>query len=1076
MIDFESRLPNEELDSAEILRGILTVQRAFAAAQKRPLGRGTHTKGICARATFEVFDVRSRMTDPALAGRLAQGIYAKPGVYPATVRFANAASTIYADRAPDLRALSFSVEVPGQGGPAYQDYSMQSATTFPINDAHVFAVLMRVLSAPTSAQKLKTILSLPLMDKLRFAKGAALGRMQEHPGTHAYQQIRYWSTVPFRNGPMDAVKYSATPSAGNPAHPLAEGPNELQDELIRHLNEDEQMSSWEIGLQLLDTTRMTHLGLRRSASFWVENATAEWKESQSPFYPVARLTLLPKSAMAPEECEPRFIDVTEHSTPNAQPLGSINRVRHATELASRKVRLGQITAEALMDQLPIAPPAPRSLPRTLAKAAGAAVVALLVWAFVVYPLAGFVYWRAARKNLPPQQQVDQVVYLNQGWGDGREAAARQLFYYTPQGTGMHGIRYSWFVNLEEPFRRVRLAAPKQMRALNFVVDPPTAANPDQLPVGFARRYDSAIHDNVVDITCSACHTGQLLYTQNGTTTAVRIDGGEAMTAFTDEKPGSFQVDLLLSMTDTLLNVPKFNRFAAAVLGQDDSAGNKAKLWFTMAGVMGQLGRTGLGSSNPGHYPLQEGYGRTDALARIGNVVFGDHITPKNYTKGDGPVSYPYLWDIWKFNWVQYNASVSQPLARNTGESLGVGANFTLRDQYGRPTPENEQYDTSTDFPNLERIEDTLQELQPPVWPAEVFGPIDHDKWLKGQILFNSICARCHGPHVASATLKEATAPGRLKDDPLWVIRTLAVRPGEPGMTGVRVVGTDPTAADNFAKNEVDLSAAGITLEQVRALLGPVYEEQVQRYRNFIPDLTKEIAAHKGADPATLAEYNLELKEVQEDPVTEESATHDLDQLDIHHIPMGIALSVVGELMRNKYFHDHDLTAQQQACLDGFDTLDLPQIEAGYKPRPLRGVWATPPFLHDGSVPNLYEMLVPARQRPKKFYLGTLEFDPKYVGYQYTKGQSSGFWMDTTKAGNENIGHSFDSSYNAASPSQSPSGVIGPLLTDEQRWDIVEYLKDVQQDETPTRTPVNCLSPEQAVPAPPLGVAATAPTE
>src|SRR6516225_6887047 len=103
-VNFERKHPIEDSDSAEIIRGVLKVQAAYAAQQDRPLGRGTHTKGICARATFEVFD-------PAHAARLAQGIYAKPGVYPATVRFANAASTIHPDSKPDLRALSFSVEL-----------------------------------------------------------------------------------------------------------------------------------------------------------------------------------------------------------------------------------------------------------------------------------------------------------------------------------------------------------------------------------------------------------------------------------------------------------------------------------------------------------------------------------------------------------------------------------------------------------------------------------------------------------------------------------------------------------------------------------------------------------------------------------------------------------------------------------------------------------------------------------------------------------------------------------------------------------------------------------------------------
>ena len=50
----------------------------------------------------------------------------------------------------------------------------------------------------------------------------------------------------------------------------------------------------------------------------------------------------------------------------------------------------------------------------------------------------------------------------------------------------------------------------------------------------------------------------------------------------------------------------------------------------------------------------------------------------------------------------------------------------------------------------------------------------------------------------------------------------------------------------------------------------------------------------------------------------------------------------------------------------------------YKAAPRDGVWATPPFMHNGSVPNLYEMLVPAKDRTKKFYIGR-EFDPVKVG-------------------------------------------------------------------------------------------------
>jgi len=93
-------------------------------------------------------------------------------------------------------------------------------------------------------------------------------------------------------------------------------------------------------------------------------------------------------------------------------------------------------------------------------------------------------------------------------------------------------------------------------------------------------------------------------------------------------------------------------------------------------------------------------------------------------------------------------------------------------------------------------------------------------------------------------------------------------------------------------------------------------------------------------------------------------------------------------------------------------------------------------MHNGSVPNLYEMLVPAKERTKKFYLGR-EFDPIKVGLD-TSGKSGTFLVDTTLRGNSNAGHSFENG-------PLGNGVIGPLLTDEQRWAIVEYLKSIPEE-------------------------------
>ena len=84
---------------------------------------------------------------------------------------------------------------------------------------------------------------------------------QEHQALLAYQKRRYWSTVPFRHGPTDVIKYSATPCVGNPAADLEQyDPNTLQDELVRHLETDSTMSCFDFGLQFLDTQAMTSLG------------------------------------------------------------------------------------------------------------------------------------------------------------------------------------------------------------------------------------------------------------------------------------------------------------------------------------------------------------------------------------------------------------------------------------------------------------------------------------------------------------------------------------------------------------------------------------------------------------------------------------------------------------------------------------------------------------------------------------------------------------------------------------------------------------------------------------------------
>jgi hypothetical protein len=330
----------EKADIDEIAARSLLMQKNAASAQHRSLCRGTHASGVCVRAQFEIFD--NVVEHPAeLGARLARGIFAKPGVYPAVVRFANADSNINSDFKPDVRSLSFSVDLARDGasatiGSTRQDFSMQNATTLPINDSPAFLATMKVL---TASNPVAGLWSLPFKDKLKVVRTLALAELQARQKIRPYQQLRYWSTVPFRHGPDDIVKFSAIPSSDNAAHALQKSnPKGLQDELVRHLREDDRMSSFDFAVQFLDLDKMRYWGKTRDVNFWIENASVDWSEAEAPFHRVARLTLLKNSQLSSEESDAVYFDVTGNSTPDSRPVGSINRARCPAEVASRKAR------------------------------------------------------------------------------------------------------------------------------------------------------------------------------------------------------------------------------------------------------------------------------------------------------------------------------------------------------------------------------------------------------------------------------------------------------------------------------------------------------------------------------------------------------------------------------------------------------------------------------------------------------------------------------------------------------------------------------------------------------------------
>jgi mono/diheme cytochrome c family protein len=109
---------------------------------------------------------------------------------------------------------------------------------------------------------------------------------------------------------------------------------------------------------------------------------------------------------------------------------------------------------------------------------------------------------------------------------------------------------------------------------------------------------------------------------------------------------------------------------------------------------------------------------------------------------------------------------------------------------------------------------------------------------------------------------------------------------------------------------------------------------------------------------------------------------------------------------------------------GINRPDMVRIEA-YQSPPLDGLWMRAPYLHNGSVPTLHDLLEPVAARPTVFYRGYDVYDPVKVGFQ-TAGfdhRLYGWKHDVAERGNGNQGHTY-----------------GTHLSAPEKNALLEYLK------------------------------------
>ncbi|MCA9463948.1 MAG: hypothetical protein KC643_00635 [Nitrospira sp.] len=622
-----------------------------------------------------------------------------------------------------------------------------------------------------------------------------------------------------------------------------------------------------------------------------------------------------------------------------------------------------------------------------------------------------------------------IIYPEQNW----ERADSLWFYNTSQGSDL--MSYDIFLHLETDTsttnRVILFRSNENMRKYRFLPQGATYDNPDWLPVGWVK--DTHEGQDYIGFTCAACHTTQVNYKGYG----IRIDGGPSMA---DMQGMFFDLEKALKASlpgEKEENNEKFKRLATNVLKNSED-NNVDKLKDFQARLEKDYKKIkDLNHKDDPENGQKYGYGRLDAFGRIFNRI-EDIRAPNSYGKrhitANAPVSYPFLWDTPQHDFVQWNGIVGnfrllglEPLGRNTSEVLGVFATIHSGTEdpglvltalgFGNSSSSARKW-------NQIALERKIKHLWSPSWEelsnrpeGPILPPIDWEKAGRGKKLYEKYqCDACH------QTFKDRTDLDR---------RVIAQ------FSSLKEIGTDPTMAMNaylscikseFPKVEDFDWCNKDKPENPRKIAG----------KSALSFLTKEILLN-----GAIWDIPAYLTAIFSNPL-----------ISLNPFSQG------KEFKRHLDFKKFDESDK-----------DLSYLKA-YKGRPLNGIWATAPYLHNGSIPNLYELFLPSdcrngeliegvSCRSKKFTVGIRELDTKKVGFVQRNSSEFPdlFIFDTTLPGNSNKGHEYAAGVtrmikrnNNGTPIEksgnSQNATIEEVfervelsaMTEIERMELIEYLK------------------------------------